>query len=250
MRACRTLLPIATAAIALACGRPGAPPPGDAAPGGDPGFRATIAGRVTVEGPRPSPEFLRIDGDPNCVTANGSDRVPADFLVVGEGNALQNVFVYVKAGLEKHRFRVPAEPAVLDQQACRYLPRVVGVQVGQPLEVRNSDRLLHNVRAEGDINQPFNIGQPVQGTRFTRTFTTREVMIPFRCDVHAWMHAYVGVLEHPYFDVTDGEGRYTLKGLPPGDYTVEAWHERLGTSSRQVTVGPEDTIDVGFSFSR
>jgi hypothetical protein len=243
------LLPL-VAAAAIACAGPAAPPDDSASTSPAPSFRAGIQGRVTLDGPRPSPEFLRIDGDPNCVMINGTDRVPAGFLVVVDENALQNVFVYVKAGLEKHRFPVPAEPAVLDQQGCRYLPRVVGVQVGQPLEVRNSDPLLHNVRGEGEINQSFNIGQPVQGTRFTRTFSTREVMIPFRCDVHAWMHAYIGVLEHPYFDVTDAEGRYTLKGLPTGDYTVEAWHERLGTASRQVTVGTEDTIDVGFSFPR
>ena len=121
---------------------------------------------------------------------------------------------------------------VLDQQKCRYVPRVLGVQVGQALTIRNSDSLLHNVRAEAQINQPFDVGTPIQGMEIKRTFSTREVMVPFKCNVHAWMNAYVGVLEHPFFAVSDDSGRFSIPHLPPGTYTIEVWHETAGHGRR------------------
>jgi plastocyanin len=241
---------VATAAVlTVACGGSTAPAP-RASAGLDPATTATVSGRVRFDGPAPAGEIVRIDGDKNCVTLTGSDQQPAEFIVLGNDGGLQNVFVYVRDGLEKHTFSVPSAPVVLDQQKCRYVPRVLGVRVGQPLEVRNSDPLLHNVRSEAEINQPFNQGQPVQGMKFTHTFTTREVMVSMKCDVHAWMNAYVGVLEHPYFAVTGDAGTFSLPNLPPGTYTIEAWHERMGVQSRQVTVGPKESKDVVFTFSR
>jgi plastocyanin len=156
----------------------------------------------------------------------------------------------VKSGLETLTFAVPSEPVVIDQQRCRYLPRVVGVRVGQPLQIHNGDPLLHNVRSDGEINQPFNQGQPVQGMTFSYTFTTREVMVPVKCDVHAWMRAYVGAMEHPYFAVTGAGGTFALPNLPAGTYTIAAWHERLGTREQQVTVAAGESKDVEFTFAR
>jgi plastocyanin len=216
----------------------------------DPATAGQIGGRVRFSGDVPAAEVVRIDADRACVTLNGSDELPADVLVLGPDNALQNVFVYVKSGLEKATFPVPNEPVVVDQQKCRYLPRVVGVRVGQPLQIRNGDPLLHNVRSASQINQPFNQGQPVQGMMFSHTFTTREVMVPIKCDVHAWMRAWVGALEHPYFAVTGEAGTFALPNLPPGTYTIEAWHERLGTREQQVTIGAKEAKDVDFTFSR
>jgi plastocyanin len=216
----------------------------------DPSTAARISGRVRVDGPAPTDDVVRIDADKHCVSLNGSDQLPSGAIVLGPGQALQHVFVYVKSGLEKTTFPIPNEPVVVDQQKCRYVPRVLGVRVGQPLQIRNGDPLLHNVRSASDINQPFNQGQPVQGMVFNHTFTTREVMVPLKCDVHAWMHAWVGVLEHPYFAVSGEAGTFTLPDLPPGTYTLEAWHERLGTREQQVTVGPKDTKDVEFTFAR
>jgi plastocyanin len=241
-------LVIAATLLAAGCG--GSAPASSTAPasGPDPAHTAAISGRVTFDGPAPASEVVRIDGDRNCVSLVGTDRRPAEYVVPGDDQTLQNVFVYVKSGLETHAFPVPANAVVIDQQQCRYLPRVVGVRVGQPLEVRNSDPLLHNVRAEGAINQPFNQGQPVQGMKFSHTFTTREVMVPLTCDVHAWMNAYVGALEHPYFSVTGQDGTYALPRLPPGTYTVEAWHERLGVRSQQVVLGPGEAKDVVFTY--
>jgi len=171
-------------------------------------------------------------------------------VVIGENQALQNVFVYVKDGLGGYGFPIPNGPVVLDQDKCRYTPRVLGVRVGQPLQIKNSDPLLHNVRANGAINQPFNKSTPLEGVSFTQTFATREIMVPFKCDVHAWMTAYVGVLDHPYFGTTAPDGRVVLGNLPPGTYTIEAWHETLGARSEQVTIAAKESKDVAFTFAR
>jgi plastocyanin len=169
-------------------------------------------------------------------------------VVLGTNGALQNVFIYVKDGLGNLRFPVPSTPAVLDQKGCRYVPHVLGVQVGQPVEIVNSDPTLHNVHAVPATNQEFNTGQPIQGMKHMHTFSTTEVMVPFKCDVHGWMRAYIGVLDHPFYAVTGADGSFTLKGLPPGTYTVEAWHESLGTQTQSVTIGASERKDVGFIF--
>lgn len=193
-------------------------------------------------------DVIRLDGDPKCVALSLGEERRTEHLVVGEGNRLRNVFVYVKDGLQGGLYPVPAEPVVLDQQKCWYVPRVIGVQVGQQLTIRNSDPLLHNVRAEGQINQPFDVGTPIQGMEVKRTFSTREVMVPFKCNVHAWMNAFVGVVEHPFFAVTDSDGRFAIPKLPPGTYTLEIWHERLGLQTQQVTVAAKGTKDVTFTY--
>jgi plastocyanin len=214
----------------------------------DPASLGRVSGTIAVEGGVPPSHVIRLDGDPKCVAlANGEERRTED-VVAGTGNTLQNVFVYVKEGLPPRLHQIPSEPVVLDQQACRYVPRVVGVQVGQQLTIRNSDPLLHNVRAESAINEPFDIGTPVQGVEVKRTFVTREVMVPFKCNVHAWMQAYVGVLEHPYFAVSDSSGRFSLPPLPAGTYTIETWHERFGAQTRQVTVAASDTRDLTLTY--
>jgi plastocyanin len=194
--------------------------------------------------------MMRLDGDPKCVTENGGKERADESLVVGQNQAVQNVFVYVKDGLGAFGFPVPTEAVLLDQDKCRYTPRVLGVRVGQPLSIRNSDPLLHNVRANGAINQGFNTSTPLEGISFERTFATKEVMIPFKCDVHAWMSAFVGVLDHPYFGTTTPEGKVVLANVPPGTYTIEAWHETLGTRTEQVTIGAKETKDVAFTFAR
>jgi plastocyanin len=167
---------------------------------------------------------------------------------VGSGGGLQNVFVYVKDGLGNRTFAAPATPVVLDQQGCHYVPHVVGIQVGQPMEIVNSDSTLHNVHALPKENGEFNQGQPLKGMKNVHTFTTKEVMVPFKCDVHGWMNAWVGVLDHPFYAVTGNDGSFSIKGLPPGTYTIEAWHEKLGTQTQMVTIGEKETKDVAMTF--
>jgi plastocyanin len=238
-------------AIALACGGNSAPPP--AAPAGpsvDPATAGTVTATVKFEGPAPAPHMITITGDPKCVSENGAPQRADESLIVGENQVLQNVFVYVKDGLGAFGFPIPTEPVVLDQDKCRYTPRVLGVRVGQSLQIRNSDPLLHNVRSNGVINQSFNKSTPLEGVSFNHTFATKEVMVPFKCDVHGWMSAYVGVIDHPYFGTTAPDGKVVLGNLPPGTYTIEAWHEALGTRTQQVTIAAKESKDVSFTFAR
>ncbi len=236
--------------ISIACGESTPPPAAPVGPAVDPATAGAVTAVVRFEGAVPAPRMMRLDGDPKCVQENGAAERAAESLVVGENQALQNVFVYVKDGLGAFGFPVPTEPVVLDQDKCRYTPRVVGVRVGQPLSIRNSDPLLHNVRADPEINQPFNMSTPLEGMSFTRTFATKEIMVPFKCDVHAWMTAYVGVLDHPYFGTTGTDGQVVLGNLPPGTYTIEAWHETLGTKTQQVTIAAKESKDVTFTLAR
>ena len=233
----------------VACGgsSPDTPAPSPA-PAVDPSSVATVTGRILLEGTPPPPEVIRLDGDPKCVTLAQGEERRTEYIVMGRDNTLQNVFVYVKDGLPPSFYPVPSTPVVLDQQKCRYVPPVLGIQVGQQLTIRNSDPLLHNVHAEGQINQPFDVGMPIQGMEIKRTFATREVMVPVKCNVHAWMNAYVGVLEHPFFAVSDESGQFSIPRLPPGTYTLEVWHERLGTQTQQVTVAAKDAKDLTFTY--
>ncbi len=226
------------------------PPAAPAGPAVDAATAATVTATVKFEGTVPVPGMIVLTGDPKCVSENGAPQRADERIVVGENQALQNVFVYVKDGLGNFGFPIPTEPVVLDQDKCRYTPRVLGVRVGQPLQIRNSDPLLHNVRSNGVINQAFNKSTPLEGVRFDHAFATKEVMVPFKCDVHGWMSAYVGVLDHPYFGTTAPDGRVVLGNLPPGTYMIEAWHEALGTKTVQVTVGAKESKDVSFAFSR
>lgn len=212
----------------------------------DPATAAAIAGRVSFEGLAPKNPLVRISGDPMCVRASANGMVSENYVVTDGG--LDNVFVYVKDGLGNYFFDVPAEPVKLDQQGCRYVPHVLGVRVGQPIEISNSDETTHNVHSLPDANREFNFAQLVKGQKNVQTFTTAEVMVPFRCDLHGWMNAYVGVVGHPYFAVTADGGKFELKGLPPGTYTVEAWHEKAGTQTQQVTIGPTESKEIGFTY--
>jgi hypothetical protein len=137
----------------------------------------------------------------------------------------------------------------LDQQGCRYSPHVFGIQTGQTLEILNSDPTLHNIHAMPANNREFNTGQPIQGMKTEQSFENVEVMVPFKCDVHGWMNAYAGVLDHPYFAVTTADGGFELSNVPPGTYTVEAWHETLGTQTQSVTVDASGTAEVSFTFT-
>ena len=234
----------------VACGSTPTPPPAAAGPAVDPATAAAVAVTVNFEGAPPDTVMMRLDGDSRCVTEIGASERADESILLGNGQALQNVFVYIKDEISGHSFPIPTEPVLLDQDKCRYSPRVLGVRVGQPLAIRNSDPLLHNVRADGKINQPFNMSTPLEGVSFNRTFATREVMVDFKCDVHAWMRAFVGVLEHPYFGTTSQDGRVSLNNLPPGTYTIEAWHEQLGVKTQQITVGAKESKDVSFTFAR
>jgi hypothetical protein len=213
----------------------------------DPATAGKITGKVVFTGTAPEPELIDMEAEPTCQELY-PDGAFTENVVVNDNGTLANVFVYVKSGLEGKTFATPGEPVLLDQQACRYRPHVLGVQTNQPLLIRNSDDLLHNIHPRPKNSRPFNIGQPRKGMETEKSFPAAEVMIPVGCDVHNWMSAYIGVLVHPYFAVTESDGSFELPNLPPGDYMVEAWHEEYGTQEMKVTVGEKQSATVVFIF--
>jgi plastocyanin len=247
-------LGVIVAASLAACGgsKDTGPAAGAAAPAGaqkvDAATAGEVAGAVTIDGTAPKNEPIKMNADPVCVKANTTPQFQETYEVGADGKALANVFVYVKDGLGNYMYDPPTGQAQIDQHNCRYHPHVFGVRVGQPIEILNSDPTLHNIHALPKANAEFNNGQPIQGMKMMHTFTAKEIMVPFKCDVHGWMNAYVGVVDHPYFATTDKDGKFDLKTLPPGTYTIEAWHEKLGTQEQKVTVGPKEMKEINFTF--
>jgi hypothetical protein len=223
-------------------GSSGSGPKVDAATAGE------LKGAVALNGAVPKNEVIRMNADPVCVKQAKGGQTSETYLVSGDGKSLGNVFVYVKDGLGNYSYDAPPQ-ATLNQEGCHYIPHVFGVRVGQPLEIINSDPTLHNIHAMPKANREFNNGQPIQGMKTTHSFTAKEVMVPFKCDVHGWMNAYVGVLDHPFFAVTDAEGKFDIKGLPPGTYTIEAWHEKLGAQTQSVTIAAKETKEIAFTMN-
>lgn len=204
-----------------------------------------VTGAITYNGPDTDTP-IAMNADPQCA---GLHQTPVDTNAIAvKDTKLANVFVYVKTGLEGKSFPAPTEKKVLDQQGCLYHPRIQGLQVGQPLTIKNSDPTLHNIHALPTANAEFNQGQPFQNMEFDKTFDKPEVMVHFKCDVHPWMTSYVGVLPHPYYAVTGDDGSFTIENLPPGNYTLEAWHEALGTMTQDVTVAANGAVTANFDF--
>ena len=208
----------------------------------------TLRGKVVLQGSVPRNEAIKMNADPVCVKETQGQQQTQETYTVGVGNGLQNAFVYIKDGLGRYTYDVPKTPVVIDQKQCRYHPHVFGIRVGQPLDILNSDPTLHNIHAMPYENLEFNLGQPVQGMRTTKTFTVPEVMVPIRCDVHGWMNAYVGVMDSPYFAVSRADGAFEIATLPPGTYTLAAWHEKLGTSTQKVTLGAKESREITVVF--
>ncbi len=207
---------------------------------------ATITGSITFEGTPPANEPIDMSEEPTCAEAN--EAPTKETVVAGANGELANVFVYVKEGLPAVEWATPAEAVTIDQHGCHYVPHVLTVQTGQPLNIKNSDGILHNINTQPTANQGFNISQPVT-METERTFSAAEVMIPVKCDVHGWMEAFIGVQDHPYMAVSGTDGSFTLANLPPGTYTIEAWHEQYGTQTQSVTVGPQESTAISFTFS-
>jgi plastocyanin len=246
----RVMAALCLAAVAAACGGSEEKKPAPAAatepppPPIDPATVASVSGHIALHGTPPKAERIQTKSDPNC-----KEPVFTQTFLVGTDGSLGNVFVYVKSGLGNRTFPAPATPVVLSQKNCTYAPHVLGMMAGQPLELRNEDPTLHNIHAVPENNREFNMAQQIQGMRQQHTFSAAEVLIPFKCDVHNWMRAYVGVLDHPFFAVTGADGSFEIKGLPPGTYEIEAVHEKLGRQAQTITVGPKESkTDVAFNF--
>jgi len=209
----------------------------------------TITGTIKFTGMAPKNPSIDMSEEAAC-KAKYTTPPTEENVVAGPANALSNVFVYVSAGVPAGQtFTAPTTPVVLDQNGCRYHPHVFGVMVGQSIEVRNSDPLLHNIKAIAKKNRPFNVSQPNAGMTKTVTFAAPEVMVNLECNVHGWMHAYVGVRPDPFFAVSGPDGSFSIKGLPPGTYTIEAWHEKFGTQTATVTIAGTETKTANITFA-
>ncbi len=208
----------------------------------------TVTGKISFTGAKPSVAKIKMNADPKCVKMHNGKDVESDAVVVNANGTLKNVFIYVKSGLSG-KFPVPSSSVTFDQQGCTYHPHVLGMMVGQKLEIKNSDPTLHNVHSLAKNTKGFNVAQPKQGMKMTQTFDKSEVMVKVKCEVHNWMNAWIGVLDHPFFAVSDDNGTFTIKNLPAGDYELEAWHEKYGTQTMKVKVGASDSKTADFSFT-
>ena len=211
----------------------------------DPRTAATISGKITYKSLAPR-QKLRIDEDPECERMNPRGLLD-ETLIVNDG-ALANVFVYVKKGLEGKQFSPATEAVTIEQKGCRFSPHVLGIRVSQTLRVTNSDALTHNIHPQPHMNREWNQSQAEGALALERRFARPELMIPVKCNIHSWMRAYVSAVEHPYFAVTDSNGSFEIKGLPPGDYVIEALHEKLGARELPVRLAPSAHETADFVF--
>ena len=214
---------------------------------------ADISGKVILKG-TPKPEIL-IDMassfDKTCGAAHNEPVTTRHYLVSKDGG-LADVFVYIQRGVSQKSFPAPAEEPPLDQSGCLFEPSLMGVMVNQRFRIRNSDPTLHNVHAQptqGE-NKEFNLGQVGKGQVSTKSFPNPEVMVRFKCDVHPWMSAYVGVMTNPFYSVSGDNGAFSLKGLPAGEYEVAAWHEKYGEQVQKIKVGDGEAKTIDFKFSK
>jgi plastocyanin len=212
----------------------------------DPATAGAITVKVKFEGKAPSLETYDIGSEKICTEAH-PNGLKEETVIVNDDGTLANTFVYVKSGLEGHSFDVPKDPVIFDQKGCQYLPHVFGIMVGQELDIVNSDPILHNVHVTAKANDSFNEGMPTKDMTIKKKFRKQEIPVKVRCDVHNWMNAYACVVNHPKYGVTGKDGTVKLEGLPPGDYTIEIWHEKYGTQTQKVTVGAKETKDVTFT---
>ncbi len=207
----------------------------------------SVGGSVKLEGTPPKPARINMAAEPACAKQHTTPQMSEE-VVTGPGGALANVVVYVKDGLGDRTFDSPKDAVVIDQKGCHYVPHVVAVMAGQPVNVTNSDPTTHNIHPLPANNREWNKSQPPGAPKIEEIFARQEVSIPVKCNVHPWMKSYVAVLKHPYFQVTGTNGSFDLKNLPPGAYTIEAWHEKYGTASQSVTIGPKESKTVSFTF--
>ena len=221
------------------------PAPPGAIPAGQSIGSASIAGRVVFAGVPPLRRPIRMSGEAACHRP-GAEALSED-IVVAPGGALKNAYVHITSGLGDRVFAPPAAPALMDQAGCLFAPHVLDAQTNQVIEFGNGDPVVHNVRAISEKNRPFNISMPGKGKRVRRYFSVPEI-VKIRCDIHAWMSAFVAVESHPFHRVTGDDGSFALAGLPAGRYVVEVWHEKLGAQQQTVQVGEGEARKIEFTF--
>ena len=208
---------------------------------------ATVKGRVRLSGVPPGNPIIRMGVDPRCAAINRGKRIVQETVITTLDGGLANVFVHLSGSFQQ---TPPASGVVsIDQRSCLFVPRVIGARVGQTIEFRNSDKTLHDVHSLSTKGSVFNVGQPIAGMVYRVQFEKPEVMVHIKCDVHRWMNTYIGVVDHPYFTVSGGDGTFTIAGVPPGVYTIQSWHEQYGTLTQDVIVhaGDNPIADVTYT---
>jgi plastocyanin len=233
-------------ALAVACGGDGGKPRARTPTPLDHATTGSIAGQVFIDGPTPAMGTINFGSFGECASQHDGP-VPTGDLLVHDGK-VHNAFVYVQDGLGDRVFAVPDTPVEIDQKGCLYAPRVAGAQVDQAVRYVNSDALLHNVHGTPKDSSAWNVSLPRQGAERQIRVDHPEVMVSVRCDLHPWMQGWLGVVDHPYFAVTDADGRFALRDVPPGDYTLAVWHEKLGTKTTRVTVAPKGATEARVTY--
>lgn len=213
----------------------------------DPATAGEISGKILFSGKAVAAKVIDMSEDPQCAKLHKTPVVDRP-VAVNRNGTLANVFVYIKAGLGEKKFAPPSFAAVMDQKGCWFEPHVLGIQTGQEFEVTNSDPVTHNIHPRAHVNRQWNQSQPQGSAPLQRRYVKQEIMIPVKCNIHSWMHAWIGVVDNPYFEVTGGDGSFTLKNVPPGEYTIEAWQEALGTQEQHVTVPASGKAETTFKF--
>lgn len=255
----RINLTIASAALLaltmVSCGKkedertsaPAATPSSAPAPAVDTASAGSVSGTVKLDGQPPKPHRINMAADAYCNSQHAGGANDLE-VVTGANGDLANVVVYVKTGVPDQKYNAPKEGATLDQKGCMYTPHVVAMMAGQELIVINSDKTTHNIHPTPKVNRDWNKSQSAGQPNIVETFPREEVSIPVKCNIHPWMKSYIAVFKHPYFGVTGTNGSFDIKNLPPGTYTLEAWHEKYGASDQTVTIGPKEAKTVSFTF--
>jgi Carboxypeptidase regulatory-like domain len=213
----------------------------------DPATVGSVSGSVKLDGKPVAMKPINMSAEPYCSKEHPTPVVPQD-VVEGDNGSLANVVVYIKSGLANYQFPTPKDPVTLTQKGCMYEPHVVALMQGQTLDVKNDDQTTHNIHPMPKDNREWNKSQPPGAAPIDDSFARMEVSIPVKCNVHPWMKSYIAVMNSPYYAVTGKDGSFTLKDVPPGTYTVEAWQEKYGVVDQQVTIGPKESKTVSFEF--
>src|ERR1700751_3079637 len=209
---------------------------------------AVLKGIVKFEGTAPKAARINMSADPDCARLHPSGASSEDFVTDSNGG-VENVIVFVSDGLGDRTFDAPSQPMKIEQKGCMYQPHVVAMRANQELEVINEDETTHNIHPLPRNNPEWNKSQP-PGLSLEVSFPCQEISIPVKCNIHPWMKTYIAVFKHPYFVLTGKNGSFEMDNLPSGNYTLEAWHEKLGTATQQITIGDAETKEVKFVFNK